>query len=396
MAQQTRYSQYEEEWQRSEQLVESRRQLMQGFQVADIYLNRTYLEKFSAAPILPVHRRNMDISKLRIIEITKLVFDEKEKFTDKLMSVYSALYGINSAVALILDGDGDKVHFYIGIRSEENAAIAGDILESTLKGNFPGIVYDCMNIGQMSNLIEGIKECDIKGLASVSVVPSIRDKEVQTESFVQGMEKFIDTMNGKEYTMICLATPLDMPAIQKRKHGYEELCSSMSPHAKFSVAYGENESVAVNKSISSTFSQSVNRSVSNSNTTSSSSSSGTNASRNSGSSFNMNFSDGGGGWGSGFNSGYSNGSFDSYTSGYSFAQSVSDSEGTSTSDSSTVGETKTNGSSKTITLNFENKGVNNLVERAQTQLERFKACESFGMWEFSSYFLSKEDRKSVV
>lgn len=390
MEQVKRYSQTEKNWKDMEERALNMRQLAQGFQVADIYLNRSYLDNFVAAPIIPAGREILNISDMRIIEISKLVFDEKEKFIDKLMSVYSALYSLDSAVALIIDSDGTRIHFYMGIRSSDNSAIAGDILESTLKGNFPGIVFDSMNIAEIDYLVKNIEAKGLKSLAAVSVVPSIRDEEKNIETFVQGIEKFVDTMNGKKYTTICLATPLDYQTIQQRKHGYEELCSSLSPHTRFSVAYGKNESTAVNKSISESFSKSVNRSVSNSNSTSTSHSRGTNASRSSGSSFNANFSGQGGGWGWGSNSGYSNGSFDSYTSGNSFTQSFSDSEGTSESESMSKGTTKTTGTSDTITINYENKGVINLLERAQAQLDRFKICESFGMWEFASYFLSND------
>ncbi len=387
----SRGNEYEKAWQKSSQRVNHELQLAQGFNVADIYLNRTYLDNFSSAPIIPANRNIMDISKIRTIEISKLVFDENEKFTDKLMSVYSALHSLNSCVALILKSDGDKICFYIGIRSENNTAVCCDVLESTLKGNFPGIVFNQMNVSDTQNLINDIKGGGIKSLASVSIVPSMREEEEHDIStFVQGVEKFIDTMSGKAYTMICLATPLDHQTMQLKKHGYEELCSSLSPHAKLSVAYGKNESLAVNESISSSFSKSVNRSVSNSNSTSTSRSSGSNSSYNSGSSFNANFSGDGSSFGWGSNNGYSNGSFDSYTSGSSFTQSISDSEGSSTTDGMTKGETKTTGTSNTITLNFENKGVESLMQRAQAQLERFRICESFGMWEFSGYFMSRD------
>lgn len=386
-----RGNEYEKAWQKSNHRVNHELQLAQGFNVADIYLNRTYLDNFSAAPIIPANRSIMDISKIRTIEISKLVFDENEKFTDKLMSVYSALHSLNSSVALILKSDGNKIRFYIGIRSENNTAVCCDVLESTLKGNFPGIVFTQMNITDTQNLINNIKDDGIKSLASVSIVPSMRkedDNDIST--FVQGVEKFIDTMSGKTYTMICLATPLNPQTMQLKKHGYEELCSSLSPHAKLSIAYGKNESLAVNESISSSFSKSVNRSVSNSNSTSTSRSSGSNSSYNSGSSFNANFSGDGSSFGWGSNNGYSNGSFDSYTSGSSFTQSISDSEGSSTTEGTTKGETATAGTSNTITLNFENKGVENLMQRAQAQLERFRICESFGMWEFSGYFMSRD------
>lgn len=390
MAQVTKYSEAEQKWKKSEQRKITQFQLAQGFQVADIYLNRSYLDSFSSASIILPNHSIMDTSKLRLIEISKLVFDANEKFTDKLMSVYSALHSLNSSVALIIDSDGQKIKFYMGIRSEQNCSIAGDILESTLKGNFPGIVYDSKDMNDIESLINDIQKRGIKSLASVSIVPSMRDEIQNMDTFIQGIEKFIDTMNGKSYTMLCLATPLDRQTMEKRKHGYEELCSSLTPHAKLSVAYGENESLAVNKSISASFSKSVNRSVSNSNTTSSSNSSGTNAGYSSGNSYNGGLSDNGSSFGWGGNSGYSNGSFDSYTSGNSFTQSVSDSEGSSSTEGMTKGETETTGSSKTVTLNFENIGVNNLIQRARAQLERFKMCESFGMWEFCSYFMSRD------
>lgn len=387
---QNRYSQYEASWKNSEQRVNTELQLAQGFSVADIYLNRTYLENFSLAPIIPAKKSLLDTSKLRIIEITKLVFDKNEKFTDKLKSVYSALHNLGSSVAIIIDSNGKSVKFYIGIRSTTNSSVACDILESTLKGNFPGINYVSLNVDEINSLILGKTNTDIKSLGAVSMVPSMREKEFQTDSFVQGIEKFIDTMNGKRYTAICLATPLDNTTMQRKKHGYEELYSTLSPHAKLSVAFGENESSSVNESISSSFSKSVNQSISNSNTSSSSTSSGTNYNQSSGSSFNGGFSGNGWNMGWGGSDGYSNGSFDSYTSGLSFTQSISDSTGTSTTDGRTQGTTETKGSSKTITLNYENKGIEELIERSKAELQRFRLCESFGMWEFCGYFFSKD------
>lgn len=390
MTQQKRYVQYEDAWDKSEKRVNTELQLAQGFNVADIYLNRSYLDSFSSAPILPVSRSVLDVSNMRIIEITKLVFDKKEKFVDKLKSVYSAIHSFGSAVSLIIDSEGNKIRFYIGIRSRNNAAIAGDVLESTLKGNFPGITYNSLTISESELMIEKIKKSGIKSLSSVSMVPSMREKEFETESFVQGMEKFIDTLNGKVYTAIFIATPLDDATMQQRKYGYEELYSSLSPHAKLSIAYGENESSAVNESISASFSKSVNRSVSNSNTKSSSKSSGSNSGQSYTNSSNGSFSSDGWSLGGGSSTGYSNGSFSSYTSGNSFTQSISDSTGSSSTEGRTHGTTTSTGSSKTITLNYENKGVTTLLERAKDELERFKTCESFGMWEFCGYFISKD------
>lgn len=108
MAEQKRYSQYEEAWNQSEKRVNTELQLARGFQVADVYLNRTYLESFSAAPIVPETRALMDTTKLRLLEITKIVYDQKEKFTDKLKSVY----GFKKNVAYDIDSYSNGFFYY--------------------------------------------------------------------------------------------------------------------------------------------------------------------------------------------------------------------------------------------------------------------------------------------
>lgn len=387
----SKYSEFEHAHQEIARRYDYERELANGFNVADIYLNRTYLDSFSAAPIIPPSQEVMDTSKMRTIEISKIVYDENEKFTDKLMSVYSALYSLGSSVSLIIKSDGNTVRFFFGVRSQQNTAVAGDILESTLKGNFPGILFKSMDVSQTEQLLVDIKKTNIKSLASVSIVPSQRDAdETDAEAFVQGIEKFIDTMSGKVYTIVCLATPLSSLTIQKRKHGYEEMASALTPYAKVTVAYGKNESLAVNESISSSFSKSVNHSVSNTNSTNTSHSTGSNQSQSSGSNYNFNFQGDGANVSWGGNSGQTSGSFNSYTSGSSFSQSFSESSGETDTKGSSHGETTTRGTTDTLTLTYENKGIEALIERAESELERFRICESFGMWEFGCYFLSTD------
>ena len=92
MGQVTRYSESEQAWNKSEQNRITELQLARGFQVADIYLNRAYLDVFSAAPIISLNRSEMDISKLRLFEISKLVFDAEEKFIINYICLFNYLF----------------------------------------------------------------------------------------------------------------------------------------------------------------------------------------------------------------------------------------------------------------------------------------------------------------
>lgn len=375
--------------------------LEKGFQVADVFTNRQYLDNFVNAEILDYDRRAVQSpQKLRIFQMTKVVFDKQEDVLDKLTSVYNALYNLSVSVALFIVGTAKGVGFYFATRSEQIAPLAGRILESTLRSNFPGIELLPLNVQETSEFLDAVERSQdgrsvLKGLSAVSLVPSIRDKE-KKEQFVQGMEKFVNTLRGKSYTAVFLATPLNGEAIAIRKHGYEELYSTLSPHSKFSYAYGENLSHAVNRGVTNSFTKSMNESVSNSNSNSSSNTEGTSFGTNSGSSF------GGGSQGDGsssnwgFNSGSSRSTSSSYTSSTSFSHSISNSVGTAEAESTTQGETDTTGTSKTKTINYENKGISDLMKKIEEQLERINLWESYGLWESCAYFFSDEIAVSVL
>lgn len=375
--------------------------LERGFRVADTFTNRQYLDDFSNAKILEGSRRELQTpQKLRIFQMTKVVLDKEEDVLDKLTSVYNALYNLSVTVAVFLIGTPKDIRFYFATRAEQIAPLAGRILESTLQSNFPGIELNALDGSGITRFLDRLDKSQdgrsvLKGLTTVSLIPAIRDKE-KKDQFVQGMEKFINTLRGKNYTAVFLAVPLNGETIAIRKHGYEELYSTLSPHSKFTYAYGENISHAVNKGVTNSFTRSMNESVSNSNSSSSSNTEGSSSGRSSGSSFGGSSQGDGGSSNWGFNSGSSYSTSSSYTSSTSFSHSISNSVGTAEAESITQGESDTTGSSKTKTLNYENKGISDLMKKIEEQLERIRAWESYGLWESCAYFFSDEIAVSVL
>lgn len=356
--------------------------LNKGFLFADVFINRPYLDHFSQAKISTSNQENANTSQdTRIFKLTKIVFDKNEDVSDKLISVYNALYNLDVAVGIFIKGSAIGMEFYFATRSRD-ADLAGNILSSSLQGNFPGIDLENLDTIDIADFQEALLTSNegrslLKGLATVSMVPALRDKDKKAQ-FVQGLEKFIDAMRGRNYTAILLATPIDKETIALRRQGYSELYSTLSPHSKISYAYGKNASIAVNRGISRSFTKSMNESVSKSNSRSESNSSSSGSSDSSGSSFNWD------GWGS--NSGSSSNYSESYTSGVSFSNSISNSVGTSEGETENEGKTETSGFSTTQTLNYENKSVLELMKKIEEQLKRLSVAESYGLWEFCAYF----------
>lgn len=382
------YSELERQWQEAERKEAYQVELARGFSIADMYLAQRYLDRLSCAPTSPPKENITDVSKLRIFEITKVVYDPHELINDKLISVYGALHNLNASVAMIIYGTPDNTRLFIAVRTEESVLVAGNVLSASLAGNFPGIDIHPLEKTQKIELMDMIlsEKARPKSLATVSFLPSERDND--KKEFVQGLEKFLDSMTGRNYCAIFLADSISEDELARHRHGFEELYSTMSPHAELSLSYATGKTTGVTKGISSSFSDSISNSISNTNGTSSSTSSGTNYSSNS------SFGFSGNGWSG--SSGCSSGSFDSYTSGSSFSYSVSNSTSKSETDGVHIDKNNTQSITDTTTLKHTNKGVSVLLEKADAQLKRIKDFESFGLWKFGCYFFSEDIATTVL
>lgn len=378
-----RFTDLEQKWNEQKRKTAYELKLAQGFAVADMYLTQQYLDRFSAGTVYEPDNTVMDVLKMRVFQISKLVYDPEEQINDKLISVYSSLHNMDSAVALIIRSNSKEVGFYAAVRSEDNAELAGETLCSVLKGNFPGIDISApLNGNEKRALLDAMTPDGTapKSLATVSLILSERDDD--KNEFIQGLEKFIGSMNRKDYTAVLLAAPVDSVTLARRKHGYEELYASLSPHAKISMSFAHSETDSVNESISNSFSKSINNSVSNSNGTSTSKTEGRNKGHSDG------FSANGDGWGMSSSDSY--GSSTSFTSGTSFSTAISSSTGSTDTESTSKGTGRSVGDTDTTSLTFENKGVQELMNRADTQLKRIECSKAYGMWDFCGYFFSDD------
>ena len=370
-------------WKKTQEQINTELELAKGLSFADFYITQRYLEFFSTAEIVHPSIEADEYKKLNICQVTKIVFDPKEQINDKLISVYGSLHNLQSPVAIIINSKVEKIELYFATKSNNNPDLPKITLEGTLKGNFPGIdIKESLNSKNILDFIDSFSnESNIpKSLATVSLVPSERDED--KDKFIQGLEKFMSSMNGKVFIAVILATPVTDNMLSQRKTGFEEMCSQLSPHSKISISFANSDTQSVNEGISTNFTTSMNHSVSNSNGQSTSYSSGNNT----GSSINGNVS----GENMSFGFGSSEGSFSSFTSGTTFSYTVSNSTGKSKGDSVQKGESESKSLTETTTLTFENKTIDNLINKVCKQLERIDLAESYGMWDFCAYFFSDD------
>lgn len=363
--------------------------LVNGLAYANRYINRQYLTNID---IHAVEKSEDDYRQVRLYRLSKLVFDMDENTNDKLISVYGSLNSIQSTVLIVVQSFKNRVEVYVGSKCKE-ASTAGSILKDSLRGNFGGSEIENLSGTEIRKVMsDSVQTTGIKqSVSSVTLVPSLRDEE--KDRYVQGLEKLIDSMSGREYTAFFIAEPMSSNAIEGKKRGLEHLYATISPFAETSLSYGKNTSHAVSEGTFTSFSNSINESVTNSTSESefSSHADGTNSSFGFGSSS----SDGSGGSNSASAS-FGSSSTDSYGTSQSWSNAVT--KGSAKTDTEGVNRsvTDTTGESRTLTIKHQNKSVIELMDHIDRQLERIRECESFGLWSVAAYFVSPDVQTTVI
>jgi hypothetical protein len=339
-----------------------------SLQLVDSMVNKNYainMESYDPLP-LPMGTRGLEV--MGLIKINKIVYNRNENINDKLISVYSAMYNFGSSVILIIDSTENGIDFYLGTRHEQNIEVAKAILVKSLRGNFPGIEFEQNGLTYIHELYNKImpESYDSYNISSVFVVPSSRDAD--KDRFVQGLEKFIDTMAGKSYTAVFISNPLSKEALENEQRRYELLYSALSQYAQVQISYAKNKTNSNAKTAGESFSRAVSDSISLSHSTSSTSSSGV-------AFFGFASNDG-----FGVNDGVAGSKINTSNAGWnnSFSTTIS------------YGETEN------VQTTFQSKPIQELLKRIDIQLERVRQCEAYGFWQSACYFLSKEKDTALI
>lgn len=381
------------EWETSKNLLGTNNRelaLEHGIALINKFINRDYLVNMDQYPVQKLCDDAKVFVPIRLFQIEKIMYNQSENVNDKLISVFSALQDLKSTVLMLVDSDGIYIRFYLGIRSLENASTAGKILEKSFMGNFPGSEMHSLKTSEiyevMSRAVASETINTPKNVSCVTIVPAERDKN--KAQFVQGMEKFIDTMQGNRYTAMFIASPVEKNILEQRKRGLEELYSTISSFSKITLTYGTNYSEAVSNGTFKNFSQSIGNSISNSTAYSSSRNSSFTSGRSD------NFGIGYGGINSG--SGTSNSQTEGYGSSNSWSKAITDSMTDTTSEGTNRNISQTTGENKSMTINHDNKAVQNIMIQIDEQLKRIKNCEAYGLWDCACYFISQDVQTATI
>lgn len=411
-------------------------ELYKAFTNVDSVVMKKYFNDLQKNPIcdLPDKIKNIsEGSNFQVFKVLKIVYDKDEHTLDKLTTVYNTISSYDKcSLVMILTSDGKSSDIYLGTicrdlfdNSDCNSILRGKqnaTLKSALLGNFPGTEIKEIKIESefdKENNINIINNIFKKAFAvsSVNGIAAIRnEKESKTLEYVQGIEKFIDSMRGKKYSALFIADVVNSNSIQEICTSYEDIYSQLSPFLKSEETINSNESKSntesiikgttdtTNSSISKSISHGVTKGTSTTHTVggsiglSSSATVGGTVSANAG-------IPGVFGGGASVNTSATVGT--SITGDYHYAHGKTVSDTKTDTDTSTEGTAKslteqnsvakalTSSNGQAIQICFENRTVKTLLERIDEHIKRLRSCEDFGVFDCGAYFISGDTATSI-
>ena len=404
-------------------LADLQTDMIEASQLVDDIVLKKYLHELSDLDIVPLGDEMQKISDIRIFKITEMVYQSNEYSTYKFASVFNAVQNLNCGVFIIMDSDGKKTDFYMGVRSFDDKRTTKslkDTLRNALSGQFPGVKTEDLLDPAAEDLLSSIAT---QNITSISCVAKNKDNEFKdNESFIQGLEKLAIAMQGQKYTVIVLAKSTPSEQLEETKRAYETIYTQLSPYANMQLSYGTNTAISLSDALSHGTTSGTSYSKSTSIQKGTSHQEGVSKSQSiskpdklatiakslgtvalgvasiatapltGGASIALaaaltvghgvisNIAP------KTYTDGTSTSSNDTVNKGTSEGENYGTNEGISDNITKTVGQTS--GSSNNVQLTMQNKNLIDIMEKINLQLKRIDECESVGMWECAAYILS--------
>ena len=243
-----------QEYEQFDHLTILQNNLANCLKIIDDEVMKGYLAKLDSLQIVEADAEVLArINQIQFFRIDKLAYQAEEFSLHNLATLYSVLSDKPCTLVLMVKSDGITVEFFLGVRPKSSIHAAGTMkcmLEDSLKGLFPGSRTSAYLEEDLHKQMENIS---MGAVSSVTCIADFRQNEegLSDRRFVQGVEKFIDSMKGKRYQAFFVAENASYDYLAEIRRGYESICTQIYPFANMQMNFSLNDSDAEAKANSS-------------------------------------------------------------------------------------------------------------------------------------------------
>lgn len=373
-------------------------------------------------------------SNIRAVKVNRWVFNGEEKPGDCFKNVLSAFADGDHTLAMVVTRHVDYAEMYFVIKNvgdgrNEQSADNLDLLESVLKGNFPGSEIEKLSYDTEDDFgNEIIPDCfsfgDKESVAVLSNTPSEYTEDHITQGIDKLLEGIVPESEDDSYSVIFLAESISQENLRDILSGYEEIATAIFPFASYQFQIGNNKIETQGEIHSISNSRSISESVFKTHSINVNVNGNINHSNSKSTSVNTaNLASSVGSVLGGLVGGFVGGPVCAGIGGWigkdlgSLAPTVTKGSpdgwgiggglgyGYSWGNSKTItnGKTETDGTSSSISIGqsdntsytYKSYTVQNLLQKLEEAMKRITQSQSTGLWKFSSYVMSKNSATSI-
>ena len=315
-------------------------------------------------------------SNIRAIQVDKWLFDKEQEPGECFKNVLSTFSDGDHTIALVVKRTPQNTEMYFVVKNEGEGRNGDsrsnvDLLDSVIKGNFPGTHTNAIrNEDEIKKIfinndiikVDGKKEPLVNSIALFANTPSQYSEKYVTQGLDKLLNGIVPKTDKESYTVVFLAESISQVATREIISGYENIASAVNPFLQYQFQMGNNEIETNGEMTSISKSQSITESISKTH------------SINAG----VHAGYGIGGVHGGVNVGY----------GYNWGKSRS--IGNSKNETEGKNYSIALGKSESTTYTYKSYMVSNLLERLERTMKRINKSSASGLWKYSTYVLAYE------
>jgi len=216
-------------------------------QIIDNEVMKGYRVNLSNLPIVELDEKTVtSLKDIQFFRISELVYQEDEFSVYALSTMFHALSNKPCTLVLMIRSNGTQNDFYLGVRSLDSRFSSGtmtQMLKQSLMGMFPGSRIDAYYNEDMKKDMQKISAGCISGVTCVADFKQKND-DIDNRQFMQGLEKFVDSMQGKAYTAVFIAENVGYEELSQIRRDYENIYTQISPFVNMQLNFSSSDSTS--------------------------------------------------------------------------------------------------------------------------------------------------------
>lgn len=191
-----------------------------------------------------VHACNgIELSDFALFNVTEITYEDKAPRKEAVENFLSTMRINGFNLVYLIVGEREKTSFYYGVAKDLDSQlklsateVGEKLLKTSITGNFRG-----SKVRLIEDTEKEIIAKKIQSYNKVCVIDGVPGINEDNENF-QGIDRFVDTMQGDEYVLIITAKYLTNDKISNIERRVNRFYDAVYPSSKVSIQKGTNES----------------------------------------------------------------------------------------------------------------------------------------------------------